>query len=87
MLRRVRPYDPERVCQNVGRRIAELRKERGLTQEQFSVLLGTSFQWVTQLEAGRNVTLHSLAGIANALHVTLDELLVWPKAPSRPRQV
>jgi transcriptional regulator with XRE-family HTH domain len=83
----VRTLDPERVCKNVGRRIAELRKERGLTQEQFSVLLGTSFQWVSQLEAGRNVTLHSLAHIANALRVTLDALLVPPKASSRARRV
>lgn len=85
--RLVRPLDPERVCKNVGRRIAELRKERGLTQEQLSVLLGTSFQWVSQLEAGRNVTLHSLARIANALRVTLAELLLAPTAPSRPRRL
>ncbi|HEY1957294.1 MAG TPA: helix-turn-helix transcriptional regulator [Polyangiaceae bacterium] len=83
----MRPLDPDRVCKNVGRRIAELRKERGLTQEQFSVLLGTSFQWVSQLEAGRNVTLHSLARIANALRVPLAELFVPPKSPSRPRRV
>lgn len=79
-VRAVRPLDPERVCKNVGRRIAELRKERGMTQEEFSVLLGTSFQWVSQLEGGRNITLHSLARIANALRVSLEDLLVTPKA-------
>lgn len=83
----MRPLDPDRVCKNVGRRIAELRKERGLTQEQFSVLLGTSFQWVSQLEAGRNVTLHSLARIANALRVPLATLLVTPTTPRSPRRV
>lgn len=87
MLPLVRPLDPDRVCKNVGRRIAELRKERGLTQEQFSVLLGTSFQWVSQLEAGRNVTLHSLARIANALRVPLTTLFVTPKTPRSPRRV
>lgn len=83
----MRPLDPQRVCANVGRRIAELRKERALTQEQFSVLLGTTFQWVSQLEAGRNVTLHSLARIANALRVPLVELLAPPKRGSRKRRV
>lgn len=83
----VRPLDPERVCKNVGRRIAELRKARGLTQEQLSVLLRTSFQWVSQLEAGRNVTLYSLARIANALRVPLDALLAAPSATSGKRKV
>ena len=83
----MRPLDPERVCKNVGRRIAELRKERGLTQEQFSVLLGTSFQWISQLEAGRNVTLHSLVRITNALHVPLEELLTAPKPSNRERRI
>lgn len=81
------PLDPERVCKDVGRRISELRKARGLTQEQFSVLLGTSFQWVSQLEGGQNITLHSLARIANALEVRLEELLVMPHASSRARRV
>jgi transcriptional regulator with XRE-family HTH domain len=84
---RLRLLDPQRVCKNVGRRIAELRKERGLTQERFSVLLGTSFQWVSQLEAGRNVTLHSLAHIANALRVPLVDLLAAPKRSSRARRI
>ncbi len=83
----VRPLNPERVCKNVGRRIAELRKARGLTQEQFSVLLGTSFQWISQLEGGRNITLHSLARIANALRVPLSELLVTPTQSSAVRRV
>lgn len=83
----VRPLDPDRVCTNVGRRIAELRKERGLTQEEFSVQLGTSFQWISQLEGGRNITLHSLARIANALRVPLEQLLESPKSPSRVRRV
>lgn len=83
----MRRLDPERVCQDVGRRIAELRKASGLTQEQFGVALGTSFQWVSQLEGGRNITLHSLARIANALHVPLEDLLTPPQAGSRHRRV
>jgi transcriptional regulator with XRE-family HTH domain len=74
----MRPLDPDRVCRDVGRRIAELRKAQGLTQEQLSVHLGTSFQWVSQLEGGRNMTLHSLVRIANALGASLEELLSTP---------
>ena len=47
-----------------------------MTQEQLGGLLGTSFQWVSRLECGQNMTLHSLARVANALHVSLDELLL-----------
>ncbi len=75
--------DPESVCRDVGRRIAELRQQRQLTQAEFSVLLGTSFQWVSQLEHGRNITLHSLVRIANALEVALAELLVVPHPANR----
>lgn len=49
------------------------------------MLLGTSFQWVSQLEAGRNVTLHSLARIANALHVSLVDLLSAPRSAAARR--
>ncbi len=77
----VRPLDPERVCRGIGRRIAELRKAKDMTQEQFSVLLGTSFQWVSQLEGGRNMTVHSLVRVANALKVPLEDLLRYPSGP------
>jgi len=80
----VRPIDPERICRGIGRRIAELRKEKGMTQEQFSVLLGTSFQWVSQIEGGRNMTVHSLVRVANALGIGLDALFETPRgAPAR----
>jgi transcriptional regulator with XRE-family HTH domain len=46
-----------------------------MTQEQLGRLLGTSFQWVSQLEGGQNMTLHSVARVANTLGVTLEELL------------
>jgi transcriptional regulator with XRE-family HTH domain len=88
----VRPLDPDRICRTVGQRIAELRQEKGLTQEEFSVLLGTSFQWVSQIEGGRNMTLHSLVRIANALKVSLDALFEAPetvvsnRARGRPRK-
>jgi transcriptional regulator with XRE-family HTH domain len=75
--------DPERVTKDIGRRIAELRAERRMTQEQFAVRLGVTFQWVSQFESGRNLTVHSLVKIANALNVSVVELFAVPKDPSR----
>jgi len=83
---RVRPLDPDRVCLNVGRRIAELREERTLTQEKLSVLLASSAQWVSQLEAGRNLTVHSLVRIANALHVPIQALFEQPRSSDHERR-
>jgi transcriptional regulator with XRE-family HTH domain len=82
----VRSLDADRICKTLGMRIAELRKSRGLTQEQLGVLLGTSFQWVSQVEAGRNMTIHSLVRIANALEVPLAELFAPPTANVRTRR-
>jgi transcriptional regulator with XRE-family HTH domain len=82
----VRSLDPDRATRDIGRRIAELRRQRELTQEQLSVRLGVTFQWVSQIEAGRNLTIHSLIRIANALNVSLAELVAPPKAASRARR-
>jgi len=73
--------DPDQITRNIGRRIAELRRERGLTQEQFSVGLRASFQWVSQVESGtRNMTIHSLVKVANALGVEIESLFKVPEA-------
>jgi transcriptional regulator with XRE-family HTH domain len=79
----VRTLDPERVTKDIGRRIAELRRERGLTQEQLAVKVGVTFQWLAQVEAGRNVTVYTLVKMANALRAPLADLLVAPKPGSR----
>ncbi len=82
----MRKLDADRVCRNMGRRIAELREAHSLTQEQFSVLLASSSQWVSQLEAGRNMTVHSLVRVANALRVTVQDLFEAPQASGRERR-
>jgi len=86
----VRRYDPDRLVQDVGRRVAELRRERGLTQEALATRLRATMQWVQQIEYGANLTLYSLARVANALDVALDAFLVPPRShgvdrrPGRP---
>jgi transcriptional regulator with XRE-family HTH domain len=59
---------------DLGRRIAELRHEAGMTQEEFARVLGSTPRYAQQLEAGLNLTMHSLTKVANALGVPLRSL-------------
>lgn len=70
--------DPEIVAERIGRRIAELRQQKGWSQREFAELLRVTFQWVSQLEAGQNLTIYTLVKVANAFEVTLQDLLEPP---------
>ena len=60
----------------MGAKIAQLRRERGLTQEQLSEQMGVLPQYLQRIEAGReNLTLRSLAKIAGLLGVDPSELV------------
>lgn len=60
----------------IGKFIARLRKEKGLTQEQFGELLGVSNRTVSRWETGRNMPdLSILKEVANCLGVPLTDLL------------
>lgn len=60
----------------LGRRIAELRNMRGLTQEQLSEKLDCHWITVSKLERQEmNLTIEWIARLATALEVTSDELL------------
>lgn len=75
----MRAADPKRVARAVGRRIAELRTERGWTQETFAEALGVSIQYLRRIElAQTNVTLAQLVRLANALHVAPKALFEPP---------
>ena len=75
-------YDPDRLVRDIGRRVAELRRERGLTQQDLASKLRATMQWVQQIEYGANLTVHSLARVANALDIDLEALLVRPNPSS-----
>jgi transcriptional regulator with XRE-family HTH domain len=86
----VKPIDPEKLLTNVGRRIAELRAARGLTQEALAEALGITARWVQSAEAGReNFTLTTLVRFANSLEVPVADLFLPSKGrkpgPGRPR--
>lgn len=60
---------------NIGNKIRELRKKRGLTQEQLSAVLGVSFQAVSKWE--NNITLPDIAlmpSLAGYFGISMDEL-------------
>lgn len=74
--RSVRYPDPLEVRKEVGRRVKELRKARGLTQAAVAAQLETSTQRVQYIEAGKaNLRLDTLIKLANVLDCGIEELL------------
>jgi len=58
-----------------GERIRELRKAKGLSQEDFADLCGFDRTYVSGIERGtRNPTLKALEILANALDVSIEDL-------------
>ena len=58
----------------LGKRIKELRKQKGLTQEQLAELINLEQNSISVIESGRNFpTLVTLEKIANILGVELNE--------------
>jgi len=59
----------------VTRKIAEIRRAKGLTQEDLAGVLRTAVRNVQRIESGQNLTLFTLAKIAHALGVPPEELM------------
>ena len=60
----------------LSEKIQKLRKEHGLTQEQFAEQLFVSRTAVSKWETGRGIpSIDSLKMIANRFHITLDQLI------------
>lgn len=73
--------DPdERLLDDVGRRIGELRQRAGLTQAQVAEMTDMTVPNYQRIEAGtQNLTLRTMAKIARALDVHVADLLVAPE--------
>ena len=64
------------ICASVGRRIAQLRAARGVSQQILADLAGIERSHLARLELGeREAGLRMLEKIADALEVTLSKLL------------
>jgi transcriptional regulator with XRE-family HTH domain len=68
--------DEKEYFKTLGARIAQMRKDQGLTQVQLAHALGISQQMVASYEVGRRrIPVSMVPTLAHALHVQIDELL------------
>ncbi|MBI5499778.1 MAG: helix-turn-helix transcriptional regulator [Deltaproteobacteria bacterium] len=75
----MREHDPDRVLRDVGRRIAELRRQKGYTQERLAEKAEVSIKFLQRVEGGReNLTVRSLTRFAALLQVGVPELFTVP---------
>lgn len=67
----------------LGKRIAELRRSRGLTQVQLAQKLGCSVEFMSLVERGVNgPTVAGLEKLAKMLKVDVVELFTFERRPS-----
>ncbi|MFA6277656.1 MAG: helix-turn-helix transcriptional regulator [Pedobacter sp.] len=70
--------DLEIFKKKLGKRIAELREDKGLTQSQLSALINKDFQSISRIENGRvNASGYLLKEIADALGVDMNKLFYF----------
>ena len=77
--------DPDRVLADAGRRIAELRSNLGMTQEELAGRIGVSVRHLQRIEAGqKNLSVLFLAELSPLLEAEPAEFLAPPTTP-KPR--
>lgn len=65
----------ERFLNKLGKRVAALRKEKSLTQEQLGTKSGVDWKHIGFIEQGRlRPTVRTVYRIANGLDVSVDRL-------------
>ena len=70
--------------QELGSRIATLRKDRGLTQTQLGEMIGVSQQQVVSFEKGRRkVPVSALPRLSKTLGVSVEELIGTESKPGK----
>jgi transcriptional regulator with XRE-family HTH domain len=63
------------IKSQLGQRVRELRKSKGLSQEQLAHLSGLSRQYIADVERGaRNIAIVNVEKIAKALEIPLSKL-------------
>lgn len=76
--------DEAQFFRQLGARIAQRRKDHGLTQAQLGELAGISQQQVASFEVGRRrVPVSVLPTLARALAVSVEDLIDAPTKPSK----
>ena len=69
----------QKFLDSLGKRIFELRKEKGMTQEELAEKLGTLHNQISRLENGMvNPKITTLLKVAEVLGVSVSDLLNFP---------
>jgi len=78
--------DQHIFAKELGRRIAQNRKQQGLSQSQLAELVDCSQQMIGDYETGRRrIPACNLAAIAEALHISTAELIDGAERPQSKR--
>jgi transcriptional regulator with XRE-family HTH domain len=78
--------DQKTYLHELGKRLAMLRKEQGLTQKQLGDRVDVTQQVIAEYEGGyRNIPVYRLAQLAEALGVPVDDLMKGSIAAGRKR--
>lgn len=63
------------ILEKFGKRLTELRKEKGFSQERFALKVGIDRTYYSSIENGKHsVSLEKIAIIAAGLDITIEEL-------------
>ena len=63
------------IKENFGKRVQKLRKQSGLSQEKFALLIDMDRTYFASVEAGRrNISICNIKKIADGLGVSLSDL-------------
>jgi transcriptional regulator with XRE-family HTH domain len=79
----------DRIIADVGRRVAEARRQRGWTQQEAAEHLKMPLKNLQRIEAGMNLTIKTLVRLARGLGVPTRSLFDEPasreaRSPGRP---
>lgn len=67
------------ICEAVGKRLRELRKNRGLSQEKMAETAGVNPKYYSEIERGkRNITLKVMDKISASLGITFRDFFQFP---------
>lgn len=77
--------DFDEVARNIGLRVLEMRKSRGLTQQELADRVPVDVGKISRVELGKqnNLTVATLVKLSNALGVRVVDLFSTPKVPRK----
>jgi transcriptional regulator with XRE-family HTH domain len=71
---------PERIHKLLGAKIRDIRKAKGLSQEQLGELAGFHYSYIGGIERGeKNISLSNIQKVADALDIDISELFSYSR--------